>query len=238
MKDTDCSQLNEQLSGLKEKEEEVTKTVQEAKSTLESVKTQVENLIYEQDSLIKKREMKTSSKLWLMKQKSSTSGQDLNQINRMIEDVEETVSELSRQIDELEVKIKAQNRHAEQMSAQLVLEEEKKKQLEIEMGKIQKEKMDLENELERDRKCFEGEMQRIMHELQLSEVWYTKLVTKCFYYMCMQNITCTLFLQTKVELMKDELAHKRQLEIVQAKIPLLLSQVCPAEIIAWIVCHR
>ena len=42
----------------------------------------------------------------------------------------------------------------------------------------------------------------------------------------MQNITCTLFLQTKVELLKDELAHKRQLEIVQAKMPQPLSQVC------------
>ena len=172
IKDTDCSQLNEHLSGLKEKEEEVTKTVQEAKSTLESVKTQIDNLIYEQDSLIKKREMKNSSKQWLMEQKNSTSEHDLNQINRMIEDVEVTVSELSRQIDELEVKIKAQNRHAEQMSTQLVLEEEKKKQLEIEMGKIQKEKLDLESELDRDRKCFEEEMQRIMHELQISEVRY------------------------------------------------------------------
>ena len=214
------------MSRLKEKEDEVTKTVQKAKSILESVKSQVDNLIYERNILIKKREMKRSSKLWLMKQRSSTSGQDLNQINQMIEDVEVTVSELSRQIDELEVKIKAQNRHAEQTSAQLVLVEEKKKQLEIKVVKIQKEKLDLESELERDRKYFEGEMQRIMHdhELQLSEVWYkTKLY---FYYMCMQNITCTLFLQTKAKLLKEELDHKRRLEIVQAKIPQPLSQVC------------
>ena len=162
------------MSGLKEKEEEVTKTVQEAKSTLESVKTQVDSLICKHDSLIKKREMKNSSMEWLMEQKSSTSGHDLDQINWMIEDVKETVSELSRQINEIEMKIKEHNRCAEQMSAQLVLEEEKKKQLEIEMAKIQKEKLDLESELERDRKCFDERMQKIImkHELQISEVWY------------------------------------------------------------------
>ena len=197
MKDTDCSQLKEQLNELKEKEEEVTKIVQEAKSTLESFKTQIDNLIYEQDSLIKKREMKNSSKMWLMKQRSSTSGQDLDQINWMIEDIEESVSELSRQKSELEMKIKAQSRHAEQMSAQLVLEEEKKKQLEIEMGKIQKEKLDLESELERDRKFFEGEMQRIINKLQLSEVRY-KSCRKFVYKVHVARAKFLCFMQSRI----------------------------------------
>ena len=169
-KDTQYSDLNQQLVELKERETKVDKTLQEAKSSLGSVKVQINELKCEQESLIEKREKKRSSMQWLQRQKASKFGDELAQINHMIKDIEETVSELSTQIDELEEKIDTQNKHAEQMKAQLVLKAKEKEQLETEMDKIQQEKMDLESELAEDRRRFESEMQRMMYKLESSEV--------------------------------------------------------------------
>ena len=169
-KDTQYSGLNDQLVELKERETKVDRTLQEAKSSLDSVKVQINELKCEQESLIEKREKKWSSMQWLQRQKASKFGDELAQINHMIKDIEEAISELSTQIDELEEKINTQNKYAEQMKAQLVLKAKEKKQLETEMDKIQQEKSDLESELEKDRRIFESEMQRMMYELESSEV--------------------------------------------------------------------
>ena len=165
-----CSDLNDLLVGLKEKETKVDRILQEAKSSLGSVKAQINELKCEQESLIEKREKKRSSMQWLKKQRVSKFGDELAQINQMIKDIEDAISKLSSQIDELEEKINIRNKHAEQMKAQLVLKAKEKKQLETEMDKIQQEKADLESKLEEDRRKFESEMQRMMYKLELSEV--------------------------------------------------------------------
>ena len=164
------SDLNDQLVGLKEKETKVDRTLQEAKSLLGSVKVQINELKCEQESLIEKREKKRSSMQWLQRQKPLKFGEELAQINHMIRDIEETVSELSAQIDELEKRINTQNKHAEQTEAQIDLKVKAKEQLEIKIDRIQKEKTDLESELEKNRRTFESEMQRMMYELKSSEV--------------------------------------------------------------------
>ena len=169
-KDMQCSDLNDQLVRLKEKETKVDRTLQEAKSSLGSVKAQINELKCEQESLIEKREKKRSSMQWLKRQRVSSFGDELAQINYMIKDIEDTVSELNTQIDKLEENINTQNKHIEQMNVQLVLKAKEKEQLETEMSKIQQEKTDLECELEEDRRKFGSEMQRMMYELKLSEV--------------------------------------------------------------------
>ena len=169
-KDLQCSDLNDQLVGLKEKETIVDKTLQEVKSSLDLVKVQINELKCKQESLIEKREKKWASMQWLQRQKASKFGDELAQINDMIKDIEETVSELSAQIDELEEKINTQNKHAEEMKDQLVQKAKEKEQLETEIDKIQQEKTDLESELEDARRMFESEMQKMMYELELSEV--------------------------------------------------------------------
>ena len=169
-KDTHNSDLNDKLDGLKEEERRVNKTLQDAKLSLNSVQVQIHELKSEQDILIKKRENKWSSMRWFQRQRTSKFGEELVQINQMINDIEEAVSELSTQIDELEEKINAQNKEVQQMSAQLILKEKAKEQLKTEMDKILKEKTDIESELEKDRSEFESEMQRMMYELESSEV--------------------------------------------------------------------
>ena len=169
-KDTQYSDLNDQLVGLKERETKVDKTLKEAKISLGSVKVQINELKSEQESLIKKREKKRSSMQWLQRQRASKFGDELAQINQMIKDIEETVSELSTQIDELAEKINSQNKHAEQMKAELALKAKEKEQLEAKMNKIQQEKKGLESELEEDRRKFENEMQKMMCELESKEV--------------------------------------------------------------------
>ena len=134
------------------------------------MKVQINELKCEQENLIEKREKKQNSMQWLQRQKASKFGDELVQINHMIKDIEETVSELSTQIDELEEKINIQNKHAEQMKAQLVQKAKEKEQLETEMNKIQQEKTDLKSELEEDRRRLESEMQRMMYELESTEV--------------------------------------------------------------------
>ena len=134
------------------------------------MQVQINELKSEQGILIKKRENKWSSMRWLQRQKSSKFGEELAQINQMINDIEETVSELSTQIDELEEKINAQNKQVKQMSSQLILKEKEKEQLKTEMDKILKEKCYIESELEDDRRLFENEMQRMVLELESSEV--------------------------------------------------------------------
>ena len=144
------------------------------------MKVQINELKCEQENLIEKREKKQNSMQWLQRQKASKFGDELAQINHMIKDIEETVSELSTQIDELEEKINIQNKHAEQMKAQLVQKAKEKKQLETEMNKIQQEKTDLKSELEEDRRKFESEMQRMMYELESTEV-RTSVLALCLF---------------------------------------------------------
>ena len=134
------------------------------------MQVQINELKSEQEILIKKRENKRSSMRWLQRQKSSKFGEELAQINQMINDIEETVSELSTQIDELEEKITAQSKQVKQMSGQLILKEKEKEQLLTKMDKILKEKRHIESELEEDRRLFENEMQRMVFELESSEV--------------------------------------------------------------------
>ena len=176
---TQYSDLNDKFVGIKERGKKVDKTLQEAKLSLDSVKLQINELKCEQKNLTEKREKKRSSMQWLQKQRASKFGDELAQINQLIKDIEETVSELSTQIDELEEKINTQNKHAEQMKAQLVLKVKEKEQLETEMDKIQQEKTNLESELEKEKRIFESEMQRMMYELESSEV------TSVCIYVCM-----------------------------------------------------
>lgn len=164
-KDTRNSDLNDKLGGLKEEEKRVNKTLQDVKLSLTSVQIPINELKNMQNILIKKRENKQSSMRWLLRQKSSKFGEELAQINQIINDIEETISELSTQIDGLEEKISAQNKQVKQMSAQLILKEKEKEQLKTEMDKILKEKTDFESELKEDRRLFESEMQRMMYEL-------------------------------------------------------------------------
>ena len=169
-KDTHNSDLNDKLDGLKEEEKRVDKTLQDAKLSLSSVQVPINELKNMQNILIKKKEKKWSSVRWLQRQKSSKFGEERAQINQIINDIEETTSELSTQIDELEEKISAQNKQVKQMSTQLILKEKEKEQLKTEMDKLLKEKHHIESELEEDRRLFENEMQRMMYELELSEV--------------------------------------------------------------------
>ena len=170
MKDTHNSDLDDKLDRLKEEEKRVDKTLQDAKLSLSSVHVQINELKSEQDILIKKREKKRSSMRWIQRQKSSKFGEELAQINQVISDIEETVSELSTQIDELEEKINAQNKQVKQLSAQMIQKQKEKERLKTKMDKILKEKTNIESELEKDRRLFESEMQRMMYELELSEV--------------------------------------------------------------------
>ena len=107
---------------------------------------------------------------WLQRQKNSKFEEELAQIDQMIKDLEETVSELSTQIDELEEMINAQNKQVQQISTQLIQKEKEREQLKTEMDKILKEKTDIESELKEERRLFEREMQRMMYELESSEV--------------------------------------------------------------------
>ena len=139
---------------LKDREEKVTQSFEQAKSSLESVNGQIDKLRQEQKSLIEMKERKELSKHWFIELRESRTGEDLVQLNQMIQDTEGAVAELSNQIDELETKIKAQNEQIAEMSAQLVQKEQEKKQLEIKMDEVQKEKSSLEKKLEEDRKTF------------------------------------------------------------------------------------
>ena len=128
-KDTRNSELNGKLDRVQEAKKTVNKILQDAILSLKSVKVQINVLKSEQGILIKKRENKWSSMRWLQEQKTSKFGEELAQINQVINDMKETISELSTQIDELQEKINAQNKQAKQMSAQLILKEGEKDQL-------------------------------------------------------------------------------------------------------------
>ena len=158
---------------LKDNEENVTQSFEQTKSSLESVKGQINKLRQEKDILIEKREKKQR---WLIKQRGSKTGEDLVQL---IKDTEEAVAELSNQIDELEAKIKAQNEQVAEMSVQLVQKEQEKKQLVIKMDEVQKEKSFLERKLEKDRRNFEMEMQKMINKQKQRQVGIVMLAACC-----------------------------------------------------------
>ena len=163
-KDTKCSSFGDQLDKLKKEESKVMESLEQTKSSLWSAKVKIDELKCEQQSLIEKREKKQSSKKWLIWQKSNTFGEDLNQV---IKDTEEAVDELSQKIDKLEETIMTHNKQAEQFKNEQLLRE---KELKMKIDEIQMESENLDCKLKEDRLKFENEMQRMITELNLSEV--------------------------------------------------------------------
>ena len=166
--------VSESFDDLKKKEREMTETLENVKSSFGSVKLQVDKLKQEQKSLIEKRERKTLSKRWLLKQqKASSSAEDLVELDQVIKDTEEAVVELNKKINQLEEMIVDHNKQAKQMKAELNLKEKERQQLNLRIDEIQKEKELLACKLEEDRKTFANRIQEMIHmnDPRLSEVY-------------------------------------------------------------------
>ena len=176
-KDTECSSFSDKLDKLKKKESKVMESLKQTKSSLESAKVKIDELKCEQHSLIEKREIKQSSRKWLIWQKSYTFGEDLIKLNQKIKDVEEAVDELSQKIDKLEKTIMTHNEQAKQFKNEQLMREKERKDLKMKIDGIQKEKENLDCKLKKDRLKFENEMQRMINELKLSEVRFYSLMS-------------------------------------------------------------
>lgn len=169
-KERQHSAMNDQLNELRAREKNATEAIQQSTSSLESVKNQIDRLRQEHENLTDTREKRKSIKKILIAQRSSRTGEDLAELNKMIKDIEESVAMLSDQINELARKIRKQNEQLFEMTAQLVQKEQEKKQLGVKIDELQKEKTVLESVHEKARREFEHEMLKMMFALKLSEV--------------------------------------------------------------------
>jgi len=168
--EVEYSEISQQLAHLQKKEKEVNQSLEDTKSSLGTVKDQIDGLKLQQQSLIKKREKKQSRKIWLLKQKALKSGEDLFQVEQLIEEIEESVTELSEKIDELEEKMKALEKETEQTKTQLLKQKREKDELQQKLAELEKQKDSLETTLEEDRGRFQTKLESMMSELRLQEV--------------------------------------------------------------------
>ena len=72
-----------------------------------------------------------------------------------------------------------------------------------------------ESKYEEEKRKFENEMQKMRMEMKLSEVTYKHVAySTCIDYVLIDVI---IIIQTREEMMRDELSHKRTLELTQAQ---------------------
>ena len=215
------SELSQQLNDLQREMKDVNESIEETKLSLRIVEDQIDQLKSQQESLIKKKEEKLSQSEWLMKQQCSNSEDDLTVVKKLIEETEVAIDELSEKITELEEKIRSLGEGTEQTKIQLIKQEKANDELLQKLGEVQKQKEFLETTLEENRINYQKEIARMMFELERQEVGIMTIFLFLYSiisgtYLLLSLIILSLLVcfynyeQSKVEMMQEELSHRRE----------------------------
>ena len=214
-----CHKLTQSQMELQRSKKSVDKALEDTKSKLKQLNENVNKLKIQLEDLAAQRKRKQTHRCLIQRESKHYSGQDLILLNELIEDIEMKIKELTEQMNELEKKIADQESTKKQLSDELVEKKSERDKLLRELESLKSEIASANEKLEKNRMGHIEEINRIRKKAEVSNFSYCCVHNSYAIEIQEKNTSQLIKIakkEAKIEVMSQELKHRRDVEMVRA----------------------